>query len=183
MTSDRTEYEKLCEEIEEHNFNYFVKNAPLISDFAYDQLLFRVIEIEKRHPDWISPASPTQRVGEAISGGFPVLPHAVPMLSLANTYSLEEIHEFIERMEKMLQTKHIVYETELKMNGIALSVRYEGGKLVRALTRGNGYEGEEVTSNIRTLKAFSSRLGILSRRLRSEGRGFYPKKRFCWVEP
>lgn len=158
ITITKKEYEKLCETIWEHNRHYFIENAPVISDLEFDKLFRLLVEIEKEHPEWIFPGSPTQRVGGSAVGGFPVLPHAVPMLSLANTYSSDELKEFVERMERLLHRKHIVFETELKMDGIAVSVRFENGLLVRALTRGNGIEGDDITSNIKTIASLPLQL-------------------------
>ena len=177
LTHDQ--YLKLCNEIEEHNWHYFVDNAPVISDQEFDRLLARLIAIEKEHPDWIFSGSPTQRVGEGISSKFPVVAHTVPMLSLANTYSPEEVREFLERMERMLHTKMIAYETELKMDGIAISVRYEEGVLVRAVTRGDGAQGDEITANIRTIRSLPLRLKQpFPPVLEARGEVFMPKKVF-----
>lgn len=152
------EYRKLCDEIWEHNRYYYIQNAPTISDYEYDQLFEKLVEIEKEHPNWIYPGSPTQRVGESLSGKFPVISHKIPMLSLANTYSGEEIQDFLTRMQKLLHKNEILYETELKMDGIAISVRYEKGIFVQALTRGNGKEGEDVTRNVRTISSLPLQL-------------------------
>lgn len=173
------EYHELCDTIWEHNRRYYTENAPLISDHEFDRLLAQLISIEKRHPEWVFAGSPTQRVGEAIVGGFPVVPHTTPMLSLANTYSPEEIIDFFERMERMLQTKKILYETEYKMDGIAISVRYEAGILVRAVTRGDGMQGEEITANIRTIQSLPLRLrGEYPQILEARGEVFMSKKSF-----
>ncbi|NGX61719.1 MAG: DNA ligase [Chlamydiae bacterium] len=152
------EYKRLCEEIWEYNYHYYVENVPQISDYEFDVLLKALEAIEKEHPGWIYPGSPTQRVGEIASGRFPVIAHKVPMLSLANTYSQEEVEEFLKRMEKLLHTPEILYETELKMDGIAISVHYEEGIFVRAVTRGNGEEGEDVTQNVRTIASLPLQL-------------------------
>lgn len=175
----KSEYLKLCEEIWEHNWHYYVQNAPLISDYAFDQLLEKLIAIEAEHPEWVFPGSPTQRVGEMVSGGFPVVPHTHPMLSLANSYSPEEVTDFLERMERLLHKKSITYETELKMDGIAISIRYEHGILARAVTRGNGEEGEEITSNIRTIRSLPLQLrGDFPEVLEARGEVFMSKKVF-----
>ncbi|MCH9626649.1 MAG: DNA ligase [Chlamydiales bacterium] len=173
------EYLRLCEEIWEHNRHYYVENAPVISDFAFDQLLQQLIEVEAEHPEWIFPGSPTQRVGEMVSGGFPVVSHTVPMLSLANSYSPEEVNEFLARIEKLLHSKDVTYTTELKMDGIAISVRYEQGLLVRAVTRGNGTEGEEITPNVRTIHSLPLQLrSPYPEVLEARGEVFMPKSAF-----
>ena len=146
---NQQQYHALCDEIWEHNRHYFIENAPMISDQQFDRLFAQLVAIEKEHPEWIFPGSPTQRVGEIMTGGFPVVAHEVPMLSLANTYSSKEIKDFIDRMERLLDQKEIEYICELKMDGIAISVRYEEGIFVQAVTRGDGSRGDEVTANIR----------------------------------
>lgn len=176
---NKRQYHQLCDEIWEHNWHYYVENAPVISDYQFDQLLDKLTQIEKKHPEWIFPGSPTQRVGEMVSGGFPVVAHKIPMLSLANTYSPEEVQEFLSRMERLLHKKKVVYEVELKMDGIAISVRYEKGILVRAVTRGTGEEGEEITANIRTIASLPLQLRPpFPQVLEARGEVFMPKQAF-----
>lgn len=155
---NKEEYFDLCNEIWEHNWHYYVQHTPKISDYDFDQLFKKLVNIESQHPEWIFPGSPTQRIGEMVSGKFPVVKHAHPMLSLANSYSPDALIDFIGRMERLLETKYILYLTEFKMDGIAISVRYEDGILVRGLTRGNGEAGEDVTSNIRTISTLPLKL-------------------------
>lgn len=152
------QYEELCKEIWEHSRRYYIDNDPAISDQEFDLLLKKLEEIEKEHPDWITPSSPTQRVGEMLSGGFKAVTHEVPMLSLANTYSKEEIIDYIKRIQKLTGEQHPVFTCELKMDGIAVSVRYEKGFFVRGLTRGDGHKGEDVSSNIKTIAKLPLRL-------------------------
>lgn len=147
----KTEYEQLCKEIWDHNRRYYIEDNPIISDFEYDQLLKQLEQIEKDHPDWISPGSPTQRVGEALVGKFPVVKHKIPMLSLQNTYNEEEVADFLKRLHKLLERDSIELTAELKMDGTAVTVIYENGILSRAITRGNGSEGDEITANVRTI--------------------------------
>lgn len=151
MTTEK-EYLKLCEKVWEHNRRYYEEASPLISDEEFDALLQKIIEIEKAHPDWIDPNSPTQRVGEALTSGFKTITHTVPMLSLANTYSKEELEDFINRVHRLLDQKKSQFSCELKMDGVAVSVRYEKGKYVQGVTRGNGKKGDDVTFNIKTIK-------------------------------
>ncbi len=177
--SNKEAYKRLCDEIWEHNWHYYVKNAPKISDYAFDKLFEELIKIEAEHPEWISPSSPTQRVGEMVSGGFSVEKHQIPMLSLANSYSPEEVTEFLNRIEKLLHKQNITYLTELKMDGIAISVRYEEGVLVRAVTRGNGMEGEMITSNIRTIESLPLKLrGNFPKVLEARGEVYLSKTAF-----
>lgn len=178
MTTEK-EYRKLCDEIWEHNRRYYVDNAPKISDRAFDKLLDRLIAIEAEHPEWIFPGSPTQRVGESVSGGFPVVKHEIPMLSLANTYAPEEVEEFIARMHKLLHTKNVPFEAEYKMDGIAISVLYINGIYARAVTRGNGVEGDEITGNVRTIRSLPLKLrGDVPEILEIRGEVFMPKQVF-----
>lgn len=177
--SKKTDYLNLCDEVWEHNYRYYVENAPVLSDYEFDKLLEQVIALEKEHPEWIFPGSPTQRVCEMPSGSFPVVKHSHPMLSLANTYSEEEVQEFIERMERMLHQKNIAFESELKFDGIAISVRYEKGILTQAITRGNGEEGEEITHNVRTIASLPLKLrGSPPPLLEVRGEVFMPKDVF-----
>lgn len=180
LMSKQSEYQKLCDEIWEHNRLYYLDDAPCISDFEFDKLLEEVIRIEKEHPDWIFPGSPTQRIGERPSGSFPVVSHKVPMLSLANTYSPEELQEFLERMEKQLHKQQIDYQVELKFDGIAISILYENGILTRAVTRGDGTQGDEITANIRTIRSLPLKLKApFPPTLEVRGEVFMPKHVFA----
>lgn len=152
MKDNREYYLNLINEIKKHDKLYFIENNPIITDYEYDQLLKELEAIEKRHPEWSLPSSPTKRVGATLLKGFKQLEHTVPMLSLANTYSKEELEDFIKRIQKLLPRKEISYSVELKMDGVAVSVRYERGILVRALTRGDGKKGDDITTNMRTIR-------------------------------
>lgn len=152
------DYKKLCKEIWEHNKRYYVDNAPTISDEEFDALLKRLINIEKANPEWIHSNSPTQRVNEIPSTGFKTVTHTVPMLSLANTYSKEEIEDFINRMNKLTGHSTNIYSCELKMDGVAISVRFEKGIYVQGVTRGDGRKGDDVTANIKTIPSLSLQL-------------------------
>jgi DNA ligase (NAD+) len=155
---DKQTYEQLCQEIWHHNRLYYVEHAPIISDEEYDHLFKKVEKIEAEHPEWLDSSSPTQRVGESLTAGFKTVVHRNPMLSLANTYSKEEIEEFIKRMYKLVEKKEIAFVSELKMDGIAISVTFEKGVFVRGVTRGDGREGDDVTHNIRTIAALPLKL-------------------------
>jgi DNA ligase (NAD+) len=152
------EYQKFCAEIWHHNKLYYIDAAPLISDEEFDHLLSLLKEIEKAHPEWISPNSPTQRVGETLSAGFKTVKHVTPMLSLANTYSKEELEEFIKRMYKLTGRKELHFSCELKMDGIAVTVGYKNGEYTQGATRGDGKEGDDVTSNIKTIESLPLKL-------------------------
>lgn len=142
-------YLELCEEIWRHNRLYYAEHTPEISDEAYDKLFRELEHLEREHPDWISASSPTQHVNEKLTEGFKTIRHKVPMLSLANTYSKEEIEAFIARIEKLTGKKETAFSVELKMDGIAISAFYEKGKFVRGATRGDGKKGDDITANMR----------------------------------
>lgn len=153
----QTEYEKLCLEIWEH-IRLYSLGTPVISDEAYDALLRHLVEIEKNHPEWISPNSPTQRVGEILSTGFQTVQHTIPMLSLANSYSKDEIEDFLKRMKKLVEKENISYSCELKMDGLAISVLYVNGAYTQGVTRGDGKSGDDVTANIKTIQSLPLQL-------------------------
>ena len=155
---DQQTYEELCREIWEHNRYYYLENNPRISDQEFDLLLKRLESIEKEHPEWVKPSSPTQRVGETLTGGFKSVLHEVPMLSLANSYSKDEIVDFIKRIQKLTEESNPAFSCELKMDGIAVSVRYEKGIIVRGLTSGDGRKGDDITSNIKTIARLPLRI-------------------------
>lgn len=146
------EYIKLVNELIEHDKHYYEKFKPVISDYEYDLLIKDIQAWEKIHPDLALPNSPTQRIGESLQEGFKHAQHIAPMLSLANTYSKDELTDFFNRIYKLLEKKDVKFCSELKIDGTAISIRYEKGKLVQALTRGNGKIGDDVTANIKTIK-------------------------------
>lgn len=155
---ERSTYEKLCEDAWDHCRKYYVENNPVISDEEFDHLIKQIEQIEHTHPEWITSTSPTQRVNEALTEGFQAVAHRTPMLSLANTYSKQELDDFIERVRKLIGKKAPVFSCELKMDGIAVSVLYEKGRFVRAVTRGDGWLGDDVSSNIKTIQSLPLRL-------------------------
>jgi len=157
-TEARKETEKLRAEIERHNRLYYVEAAPEISDREYDALLHRLETIEKQHPELATPDSPTRRVGGEPLKGFENVRHTMPMISLANTYNKEELVEFDGRVRKLLGDTPYSYVLEPKIDGVAISLRYEHGILVRAVTRGDGTTGDDVTANVRTIKSIPLRL-------------------------
>lgn len=157
MTTQK-EYEQLCEDIWHHNKLYYVDHSPIISDQEFDHLLNHLKKIEEQYPEWITPDSPTQRVGESLTQGFNTVEHLTPMLSLANSYSREEIDDFIKRVEKLAGHEKSAFHAELKMDGIAISALFEKGKFVRGLTRGDGKKGDDITHNMRTISALPLKL-------------------------
>ncbi len=147
------EYEKLKEEINYHNRRYYVEDNPTISDAEYDKLFDRLLEIEKHYPQLVTPDSPSQRVGFAPSKKFEPVPHRVPMLSLQKVVSEEEFIEFDRRVREGLETEEeIEYVTEPKLDGLAVELVYERGMFVRGSTRGDGYVGEDITPNLKTIR-------------------------------
>ena len=149
---------QLVEQLNEHNYRYAVLNNPAISDRAYDALMRELIDLEARHPDLIQPDSPTQRVTSDLTREFPTVQHEVPMLSLDNTYSEDELRDFEDRIRRELPEEELQYVAELKIDGVALSLIYENGLLTRGVTRGNGTQGEDITPNVKTIRSIPIRL-------------------------
>ena len=143
----------LREELDRANHLYYVEARPTISDREYDKLMQELIDLEKEHPELITPDSPTQRVGGEPIDGFKSVKHAVPMMSIDNTYDEQGIRDFDERVRKGLGGDQPAYVLEPKIDGTAVSLRYEDGKLVLAATRGRGNVGDDITSNARTIKS------------------------------
>ena len=152
------EYIQLVEEMIEHDKHYYDEFKPVISDYEYDQKMHELLRIEKEHPDWALSYSPTRRVSEGPTQGFVQRKHIVPMQSLANTYSKDEIFDFVKRVHKLLEKKEVDFCCELKMDGTAISLCYEKGHLANALTRGNGQVGDDVTENIKTIPSVPLKL-------------------------
>lgn len=148
---------ELREKIEENNRHYYVENAPLISDYEYDMLMNELIALEKEYPDLVTPDSPTLRVGNDHSRKFAQRPHRYPMLSLGNTYNIQEIEEFAERATKGIGSA-FTYSCELKFDGTAICLTYRNGRLARALTRGDGTVGDDVTVNVSHIANIPQRL-------------------------
>ena len=157
-TSAAKRAEHLRSELERHNRLYYQKAAPEISDREFDQLLRELQDIEQAHPDLITPDSPTQRVGGAPLDGFAQITHRVPMMSLDNTYSEEELREFYARLQKGLGREKIKCTIEPKVDGVAVSVRYENGVLKHGVTRGDGRVGDDITQNLKTIRSLPLRL-------------------------
>lgn len=148
---------QLRAELEEHNYNYYVKSSPTISDFEFDKKMKELQDLEKSNPEFFDPNSPTQRVGNDINKAFKQVKHIYPMLSLGNTYSKEEVSEFYNRISKTLNEPFEIV-CELKFDGTSVSLIYENGELLRAVTRGDGEKGDDITDNIRTIRSIPLRL-------------------------
>ncbi|MEI8048832.1 MAG: NAD-dependent DNA ligase LigA [Bacteroidota bacterium] len=149
--------DQLVKDINEHNYRYYVLSDPVISDYDFDMLLEKLQSLEREHPDLLQPDSPTQRVGGTITSEFASARHTYPMLSLSNTYSESEIRDFDERVRKLIDG-NLEYICELKFDGLSISLTYEKGLLIRALTRGDGEKGDDVTANIKTIRSIPLRL-------------------------
>ena len=148
----------LRNELNQHNYNYYVLDNPMISDFEFDNKLKQLQDLEAKHPEYFDENSPTQRVGGTITKNFETIPHEYRMYSLDNSYSLEDLQDWENRMQKLLGDVPLTYTCELKYDGASISILYENGRLMRAVTRGDGFQGDDVTNNIKTIKAVPIRL-------------------------
>lgn len=155
--SVKEQIEALRSELEQHNYNYYVLSAPTISDKEFDEKMKELQDLEAAHPEYYDPNSPTQRVGSDLSKEFEQVQHRYPMLSLGNTYSEEEVRDFYERTERSLNEPFEIV-AELKYDGTSISLWYEKGRLVRAVTRGDGSKGDDVTANVKTIRSVPLRL-------------------------
>lgn len=153
MTDERQRILQLRKELHEHNYKYYVLNQPEISDQEFDFMMKELQELEVRHEDMFDPNSPTQRVGSDINQEFTQVTHKYPMLSLANTYSQEEVADFYNSVKKGLNGEDFEICCELKYDGLSISLTYEDGKLVRGVTRGDGVHGDDVTANVKTIRS------------------------------
>lgn len=178
------EVERLRQQIEEHNYRYFVLDAPTISDAEYDELFRRLVRLEEEHPELRSPTSPTQKVGAPPAERFETVRHSLPMLSLANAMDENELREFDERVRRALHAAGPVeYVAEPKLDGVGVELVYEAGALVVASTRGDGINGENVTANVKTIRSVPLRLrpargAPVPRRLEVRGEVILPKAEF-----
>jgi DNA ligase (NAD+) len=154
----RARHASLSEEILQHDYRYYVLADPAISDSAYDALFDELQDIEAKHPELRTSHSPTQRVGGSITREFPTVTHDVPMLSLANTYDEEDVRDFHRRVTELLDVEYLRYHVELKLDGVALAVRYRDGDFERAATRGDGTQGDDISANARTIRSLPLRL-------------------------
>lgn len=155
----------LREELNQHNYNYYVLDNPTITDFEFDIKLKELQELEAKHPEYFDENSPTQRVGGSVTKNFETIQHEHRMYSLDNSYSKEELLEWEKRVQRGLGTADVQYTCELKYDGASISITYENGRLIRAVTRGDGFQGDDVTGNIRTIRAVPIKL-----------KGDYPEK-------
>ena len=182
QTKKSIDIEKLRDEIRRHDELYYVGNAPEISDREYDQLMENLQKLEEENPNLITPDSPTQRVGGRPAEGFPEVVHTRQMLSLDNSYNIDELRAFDDRCQRLAEGRKLEYVTELKIDGLSLSLLYEDGLLMRGVTRGDGRIGEDVTQNARTIRSVPLRLRSQAKRIDSpievRGEVFIPRDVF-----
>ena len=188
MASDiQKEIEKLRDEIRYHENRYYILDDPEISDSEFDRLMRRLQDLEREHPELVTPDSPTQRVGGAPANAFPKVRHSSPMMSLDNTYSVDELRDFDRRVRQLSGRERIEYVGELKLDGLSMSLTYENGVLARGVTRGDGVTGEDVTANVRTIRSVPLRiapgqleavLGAHGKRFEVRGEVIMPRKAF-----
>lgn len=168
----------LREELNQYNYNYYILDAPVISDFEFDQKLKELQDLEKEHPEFFDVNSPTQRVGGGVTKNFPTVVHENRMYSLDNSYSIEDLQDWEKRIEKALD-EDVEFVCELKYDGASISILYENGKLIQAVTRGDGFQGDEITPNIRTIQSVPLKLkGDFPERFHIRGEIVLPFKEF-----
>jgi DNA ligase (NAD+) len=166
--------EDLSEELRQHNYRYYQEDAPTISDYDFDMLLKELEALEKEYPEFADENSPTKRVGGEVTKNFETVKHKYPMLSLSNSYSREELEEFDERVQKLLG-RSVEYVCELKYDGVAIGITYKDGKIFRALTRGDGSQGDDITTNVKTIRSVPLKLqGDYPLEFEIRGEIFYP---------
>src|SRR5258707_15240156 len=156
----KKDIEALREQIRHHDELYYVHDNPEIADAEYDALITRLKELEEKHPELITPDSPTQRVSGRPAEGFPEVVHRRPMLSLDNSYNIDELRAFDERCRRLADGAALDYVAELKIDGLSLSTHYQDGLFVRGVTRGDGQRGEDVTTNVRTIRSVPLKLQV-----------------------
>ena len=172
-------YAKLLEEVRRHDRLYYVEASPEISDAAYDRLYRELQDLEKAHPELIDENSPTKKVGGTPLDSFRTIRHAVPMQSLNNTYSEEELGEFLDRVAKNLHGQSAEFAIEPKVDGVAVSVRYENGRLVQGLTRGDGEKGDDITENLKTIRNLPLSVKGLPKVIEFRGEVYLPEPAFA----
>ena len=177
MKQVQEEISKLVSLLNKYSYDYYVEDNPQISDTEYDTLYKQLEKLEKNHPEYILENSPTQRVGDRVLDEFEKITHKVPMLSLSNTFSTEDLREFDARISKLVPDHSVEYICELKIDGLAISIKYEDGRLVSAATRGDGSVGEDVTENIKTIFSIPKVLKD-NRTFEVRGEVYLPRKSF-----
>ncbi len=174
---EKQEIQSLRRELEQANYEYYVLDNPSMSDYDFDHKLRRLEELEAAHPELVTPDSPTQRVGGKVADGFQEVRHRIPLESLQDVFSVEELEEFDQRMQEALP-EGVEYDVEPKVDGLSVALEYENGLFVRGATRGDGQVGEDVTENLRTIPSIPLRLPEALPALIVRGEVFMPKKSF-----
>src|SRR6478752_5365068 len=158
LNEAKTRHTQLVDEIRQHDHAYYVLAQPSITDQDYDRLYRQLLDLEKEFPDLITPDSPTQRVGGQPLKAFKPVQHLKPMLSLDNTYSQEELREFVNRVQRILPNEKLDWVVEPKVDGVAINLRYEKGVFTCGATRGDGTTGDDITTNLKTIRSIPARL-------------------------
>jgi len=158
LNEAQARHAQLVEEIRRHDHAYYVLAQPTISDREYDRLYHELVDLEKQHPQLVSPDSPTQRVSGQPLKEFKPVQHRQPMLSLDNTYSQEELREFVQRVQRLLPEEKLDWVVEPKVDGLAINLRYEQGVFTCGSTRGDGTTGDDITANLKTIRSIPTRL-------------------------
>lgn len=178
MEQEKARLLALRQKIDELSYQYYTLDKPTMSDYEYDMLYRELENIEKAHPEWVTPDSPTQRVGSKISGGFEKYTHDRPMLSLGDVFNDNELREFDRRVRSDLGGEALEYVVELKIDGLAVNLIYENGQFVRGVTRGDGVVGEDITNNVRTIRTIPLRIDSNSPHIEIRGEVYMPVASF-----
>ena len=178
MEQEKARLLALRQKIDELSYQYYTLDKPTMTDYEYDMLYRELENIEKAHPEWVTPDSPTQRVGSKISGGFEKYTHDRPMLSLGDVFNDNELREFDRRVRSDLGGEALEYVVELKIDGLAVNLIYENGQFVRGVTRGDGVVGEDITNNVRTIRTIPLRIDSTSPHIEIRGEVYMPVASF-----
>lgn len=174
MDTEKARLLELRKKIDELSYQYYTLDKPTVTDYEYDMMYRELENIEKAHPDWVTPDSPTQRVGSKISGGFEKYTHDRPMLSLGDVFSDDELREFDQRVRSDLGGEALEYVVELKIDGLAVNLIYEQGQFIRGVTRGDGVVGEDITNNVRTIRTIPLHIASDSPHIEIRGEVYMP---------
>ena len=174
MDTEKARLLELRKKIDELSYQYYTLDKPTVTDYEYDMMYRELENIEKAHPDWVTPDSPTQRVGSKISGGFEKYTHDRPMLSLGDVFSDDELREFDQRVRDDLGGEDLEYVVELKIDGLAVNLIYEQGQFIRGVTRGDGVVGEDITNNVRTIRTIPLHIASDSPHIEIRGEVYMP---------
>ena len=177
----REEAEKLKKELRHHSYLYYVLDKPEISDYEFDHMYRKLVDIEAKYPELVTPDSPTQRVGGKATDDFQKVRFRKPMLSLANAFSADELRDFDRRVKEGLETDHVQYITELKIDGLSMNLIYKNGVLTQGLTRGDGRVGEDVTSNVKTIHTIPLYIENAPPYMEVRGEVYMPRKSFIML--